>query len=338
MKIKDLIKELSKFDPELEATITDGFKWTTYHTNGCAFAKIKEEDGFETVDIGISGKIVANINELKSSHVAHNTAPTWIIEDFLDDSDYKELIAEVKKQGYPCIVLNASNQFKLDLSRFSQSDKVIFYGSIQLAQEIKKKLPNAVWLAEENYLCSAYYPLLGRHLFNDKYAFVQVKEIQRQKWFYYQAFGKEALIFIRPNDGKKTFTGQLLDLQEFDRFFENDLVCNSRDEDFVVVSSPKAIKGEWRFICHEKEIIAVSCYQFQGQKTQIPSAPEGATQKCLEVLSEGYWPDKAFTVDICEDSTGQFWLLELNSFCSAGVYSANKRKIVKRISEIAQAR
>jgi hypothetical protein len=24
---------------------------------------------------------------------------TWIIEDFLDDPDYKELISEVKKQG-----------------------------------------------------------------------------------------------------------------------------------------------------------------------------------------------------------------------------------------------
>jgi hypothetical protein len=66
MKIKDLIKELSEFDSELEVTITDGFKWTTYHTNGCAFAKIKI--GSETVDIGIGGKIIRNISEINSTN------------------------------------------------------------------------------------------------------------------------------------------------------------------------------------------------------------------------------------------------------------------------------
>ena len=38
---------------------------------------------------------------------------------------------------------------------------------------------------------------------------------------------------------------------------------------------------------------------------------------------------------ICEDNDGDFWLMELTSFSSAGLYATKKELIVKRVSEIA---
>ena len=58
MKIKDFIKKLKKFDPELEITITDGYQGVSYHTNGCLIEQYEDFEG-ETkgfkVDIGIGG-------------------------------------------------------------------------------------------------------------------------------------------------------------------------------------------------------------------------------------------------------------------------------------------
>jgi hypothetical protein len=69
--------------------------------------------------------------------------------------------------------------------------------------------------------------------------------------------------------------------------------------------------------------------------TKIPAVPEGATEMCKKVLQKEYYPDRIFCVDICEDGDGEFWLLELNSFSSCGLYACDKDKIVKRVSEIA---
>ena len=41
-------------------------------------------------------------------------------------------------------------------------------------------------------------------------------------------------------------------------------------------------------------------------------------------------------MDIAEDNDGKYWLLELNSFSSAGLYASNKDNIVKKVSEIAE--
>jgi hypothetical protein len=56
---------------------------------------------------------------------------------------------------------------------------------------------------------------------------------------------------------------------------------------------------------------------------------------CEQILNVGWYPDPVFTVDICEDSDQNYWLMEINSFTSAGTYAAKKEPIVRRVSEIA---
>lgn len=265
--------------------------------------------------------------------------PIWIVENFTGDNGYEDLIAEIRNQGMECIVLNITNHFELKQDLVAPDSCVIFQGSIQLFDKLRKELPAYPigWVTYDNYLCSRYYPHFQKYLFNDNHVLTSVAALKHNKWWYYGIFGKEALIYVRPDDGKKTFKGQLLDLQDFDRLWENQAACAAKDTDLVVVSTPKNIRGEWRFICtNQQEIIGVSCYQYHGQRTYIPSAPEKATKLCKEILSVGWYPDSVFTIDIVEDSDGEFWLMELNSFTSAGTYAAKKDLIVKRVSEIAK--
>lgn len=262
----------------------------------------------------------------------------WLVENFVKDNGYDELIKEIRHQGMECIVLDITNHFELKPNLIQENECIVFQGSIQLFDKLRKELPAYPigWVTDDNYLCSKYYPYFQKYLFNDRHVLTSIAALKHNKWWYYGIFGKEAIIYVRPDDGKKTFKGQLLDLQDFDRFWDNKASCNTKDSDLIVVSIPKNIRGEWRFICTaEKEILGVSCYQYHGQLTYIPSAPDKATKLCKEILSVGWYPDAVFTVDIVEDSDGEFWLMELNSFTSAGTYAAKKDLIVKRVSEIA---
>ena len=271
-----------------------------------------------------------------------NAKCKWAVENFTDSEDYRDLISAVQESGRDCQVIDRRNNFDFDPSPYKENDCVLFQGSIQMTRHVRNKLPKGcrpiAYCTEKNYDCGIYFQLFNGLLFNDKYTIMNVSDLKDEKFETYAEFGKEALIFIRPTRGDKPFSGQLLDLQDFDRFWKNNLVCNADDTDGVVVSTPKTIVGEWRFVCSNRpEIIAYSTYIFQGQKTLVPSAPQNVIDFCQKVLEVGYFPDPVFTVDICWDADQRPWLLEFNSFSSAGLYAADKKKIVDKVSEIAES-
>ncbi len=264
--------------------------------------------------------------------------PIWIIENFNDDNGYNMLAEEVKRQDMRCIVLDITNHFTLNRNLIKENDCVVFQGSIQLFKELKASLPvwPLGWLTTTRYLCTTYYSYFQEYLFNNKHIFMSVAGIKANKWAVYSWFAKDTTIYVRPDSGEKLFTGQLLDLQYFDKFWDNNISCGAKSTDLVVISTPKALRGEWRYICtNQKEIIGTSLYRYNDKQTYIPSAPERATALCNKVLEIGWYPDPVFTIDICEDFDGNYWLLEMNSFTSAGTYAAKKDKIVERVSQIA---
>lgn len=260
----------------------------------------------------------------------------WIVENMTHESSYDELIKEIKHQGHPLKTIMKGFKYS-DLDNVRADLPVIFLGSIEMTEMVKKHLDMCYPVAfctPENYLCRNYMSHFGKYLFNDKYAMVSLAELQRQKWFFYAQFGKEAMIFIRPDSGQKPFQARLVDLLDFDRFVEaNDEVKHN----LVVVSTPKTIQWEGRIVVSaERGILACSTYRFQGQITKIPSIPPEATKLCNELLKIGYYPDPVFCIDLCQDADNNFWLLEINSFSSAGLYACDKEKIVKNVSEISE--
>ena len=262
--------------------------------------------------------------------------PVWVIENFSKEQSYTELKDAVTKAGHNIKELIGGYKVS-DVKEFATGKHcVIFCGSIEMTQLVRKELENCypvAYCTPENYLCSKYYTHFGSLLFNDKYAMLTLNELHRQKFYYYRMFGKEALFFIRPDSGQKPFQAQLLDLQDIDRFCQNH---KDVGHNLVLVSTPKTITGEYRFVCSkEKQVIAHSTYRFQSERTLIPAVPPGSLKKCKEVLEVGYYPDNVFVVDIGEDNDGNFWLMELDSFSSAGLYACDKDLIVKEVEKIA---
>lgn len=261
----------------------------------------------------------------------------WIVENFTKEPSYLELVEALNKNGN--YIKEIKDGFKYsDLDEFKTEPQcVMFLGSIEMTNIVCRELVDCHPVAYcnfPNYLCSRYYSHFGKYLFNDKHALVSLKELQRQRFLYYGVFGKESLIFVRPDSGQKTFQAQLVDITDLDRFCRNN---QHVEHDLILVSTPKNVRWEGRFIVSSsKEIIAHSTYRYQDEVTRIPSVPAGSLAFCKEMLEVGYYPDEVFCIDLCETEDGEFFLLELTSFSSAGLYASDKNKIVQRVSEIAE--
>ncbi len=278
---------------------------------------------------------------------------TWVIENFVKEPSYKALQEAVRKLEYPLIELNGdyspkilreSDKLKLlweAVGGFGVYDNqcVVINGSIKMCKMLKEELEHGcypiVYSSFEKYKCSAYYPHFGQYLFNDKYCMMPLKEVVRQKFDVWGHYGKDGMVFIRPDSGEKTFQAGLVDIIDLPTLWDSN---KDAENELVVVSTPKTIKWEGRFVVsRNRDIIASSTYRFQGNVAIIPSVPTETTKFCKELLKTvDYHPDSVFCLDICQDSDGECWLMELTSFSSAGLYACNMEEIVAKVSNIAE--
>lgn len=260
----------------------------------------------------------------------------FIIENLVKEPSYLALSQAAKELGYE--VQDIKGDFKYSDIAHYQNEEVVFFGCIEMTNTVTKLLKAqgcypCSFSTFQNYLCQNWYGKFGKYLLNDDYVIVPLSELKRRPYFFFGLFGKEGMIFVRPDSGEKTFKAGLVDFQDFDLFYSQ---CEQYADDLVVVSSPKTIIGEWRYMCNnKKEIIALSSYRYQGLLTKVPHAPPKATEFVKEILEVGYFPDPVFCVDIAQDGDGNFWLLELTSASSAGMYAMDMKKVVEGVANYA---
>lgn len=164
-------------------------------------------------------------------------------------------------------------------------------------------------------------------------AFLYLKE---SKWDIFNEFAREAKIFIRPNLTFKEFSGQLVDIQDFDNFIDDVEKQNPTINKYIncFVSSPKEIRAEWRLICSKKEIITGSLYLYQGLRSLVKGFPPGVAEIAQKVIAKSQNLPNLYVVDVCLTEDGEYKLIELNPINSAGLYECDREKIVDAIISI----
>ncbi len=277
-----------------------------------------------------------------------NNKITWIIENYAKESSYTELRDAIKESNHDLIEIAGDFKYEIldkfkprtnghgDIEDYGDRKCIMFAGSIELSKMIYDYLRDyaapIIYCDFDKYKCSQYYSYFGDYLFNDRYVLVSLADFVRNQFFFYNTFGKEALVFIRPDTGGKEFQAQLLDLIDVDRFYENN---KHLQHNLVLVSTPKTIRGEYRFVVSKDKIITHSTYRYQGQVCKIPAVPNGAKILVDNLLKIDYKPDSVFCYDVFEDTDENFYLGEITSFSSAGLYKCDKKAIVEEVSKIA---
>lgn len=204
-------------------------------------------------------------------------------------------------------------------------DISIFRGTIDFVQQY-----GGHCLTLENYQCSKYYQHV-HNLLNDVFFIAP--------WWYLERHGakiRETLgvsferVFIRPNSGKKLFTGTTLSVRTFSTEMgiirELPSSVDFPDDELVLVSPAKKIQRECRVLVHRNKAIDYAFYSGQqrtGDWTDIKH----------HVSRNSYFPDPLFTIDLADVGHGLTRIVEINSFVSAGLYDMNYSKVVPAVEE-----
>jgi hypothetical protein len=266
--------------------------------------------------------------------------PTWLIERGVFKDEGRAFKAEVERQGMTCAEVDYRPGKKppgdiFGCPQVADGACVVLWGTLPLMQQIQihhSWVPGG-WCNIGNLDCSTYYAYFGPFLLNSFYSILPGVEAIRLEDRLFEEFGVNDEIFVRPSRVHKLFTGTVAYKDNF-----RDAMAASRYDPttLVVVSSPKEIGREWRFVIGLDEIVAASQYRDNGAIGISRGCPDDVSQYVADILSRVSWrPDKLFVMDVCE-SDDRLHVLELNSFSCSGFYDCDVAAIVRAASDAAE--
>jgi len=262
----------------------------------------------------------------------------WIIEkDVWHPKEEAELIAACDKFGFEHKLVEYLPFIQsVNLGKkFPSDDCVIVSGSIGLTTAVINETTwvPGIYADYPKYACSAYYPVLGDLLLNSEYVLIPFGDLTRLKRMFYEKFGKDHTIFIRPDSGKKLFKGKTVEWDKWDSEMEESKLWGVESSDLVLVSSPQRIDMEWRFFVADCKVFTGCLYvsaDFRKEDLYLNKQAEVLAQKAAEL----YQPDRCFSIDICMQEN-DMKVLEVNSGTSSGMYDCDIEKIVEEFSKVA---
>lgn len=267
---------------------------------------------------------------------------TYIIDKHLF-TEYEEKLADaVRASGNDVVFyddLHSLSFSEFVNRKFNQDNMIIFHGSLQHGRQISHlPLYPGIFLTLENYECYNYYGYFGNHLLNADYFMCGLNDVRRNES---KIFEKCDKIFIRPSNGYKTFPGQLMKLNTFyDQLEELQKSYGGVDPNTLVLIAPaQKIAEEYRFIVIDEKVVSGATY-FDSEN--IGTLSPHYDKECMDMsavmfarnMSRIYRPDKAYTIDVCKLETGEYKLLELNSFNCASMYGNDYAKVVEALNEL----
>lgn len=209
-----------------------------------------------------------------------------------------------------------------EINNHDNDNKYFVRGSIEFVESL-----NSPFLTLNNYTYSTYSQWSAL-MFNSNFIILPWWTLKKSAVGIFNAFPEAEKFFIRPNSGRKIFTGTTLTKKWWSK--ELDIIkslpnSNILDEDLVIISSCKSIQNEYRVLMYKKEIIDWCIYEGNNNKTFADYFFIDSLIKSID-----FYPDLIYTIDIVR-SENQYKILEINSAVSAGWYDMDYDKIVKRM-------
>jgi hypothetical protein len=209
---------------------------------------------------------------------------------------------------------------------------VIFYGSFQFAEVIKKTAPKIKIYGDNlnKYNCTYYYPAFGGNLLNKDYIMLPLGDLERRILSLNHILGINDMIFVRPDAINKAFTGITINVNDKLKF-----PANLSKDMLLLVAEPKQLTKEWRFVVVKSEVVTGGQYKENSKIVRISDVPDSVYEYAQKIVMEtAYRPDNVWTLDICQDKIGELSVLEVGPFSCSGLYACDATKIVKAIKKL----
>jgi len=147
--------------------------------------------------------------------------------------------------------------------------------------------------------------------------------------------------FIRPVKDSKSFSGQVMNLAEFEEWRDKVIAVNEfkdshmtlRIDDKILVAPLKEIYVEYRFFVIDGKVITQSEYK-RGNYIKSNARVDQYVIDFAQKMVELWQPNRAFDLDIAETNQG-LKVLEINAINAAGFYHCDMGKFVHAINSMA---
>lgn len=252
----------------------------------------------------------------------------WLIQHPCFGEEIDLLIASLDKH-------NIDYEITKDVPDSIEGIPDIIRGSVEFLESMDKFLfeYEGAYYNLANYSCSNYYQYFGPRLLNHDCIFMPWGLLSMNKEIIFKLFKDSERLFIRPNSGRKIFTGTTLSKKWWDKelaIIKGLPYTYIKDTDMVVISSAKKILREYRLLMHKNEMISYSIYE--GETSSFEKKVDEVILNFMATTTD-YFPDKLYTMDLAwtEDSVK---VVELNSFYSSGLYDMDYDKVVSSIKRL----
>lgn len=253
----------------------------------------------------------------------------WVVQQNLTSkNDFEGLKQSCRKIGIDFIGLNII-PFTNSLPEFDKSRNSIIYGSTTFNDLALKDpdLRKGIFFNEKNFSILNYITKWGRNMLNHDATITTFKGLMNN------TFNSEKLLFIRPDDDSKSFSGEVKRFCEISDWYDKLKVVENTSlslDSKIIVSEPYNIHYEWRLWIVNKKVIAASKYREyfklkkeEGCPTEVKSFAE---QRCME-----YTPHDIFVMDVCLCGD-EYFIVECGCMNGAGFYNAVIENIVSSVT------
>lgn len=258
----------------------------------------------------------------------------FIFQDKFLPEEREKLIPILKEKGIDYSIIKTI--YEADLIG---SESVVLRSSIEFFKEFSNLFGDFIELYAttwDNYVWSRYTQYFDPYyLLNKRYSIWPWHSLLNpylmSNFFYYYS----DRVFIRPNDGEKTFTGTTLRAKWWDKELEaiKSLPGNEgiKDDTLVVMSEYKDITAEARCVMYQNTMLDFSFYTEDNRPSKLMDIND-----FISDLNLKWWPDNFWTLDIAFRGVVPY-ILEINSAWSAGWYDCNYELVVNKILELENA-
>ena len=253
----------------------------------------------------------------------------FLIQSKVFDTSQKT-VKHLENEGHN--VTEFSTQFSINESHF-------FRGSLEMAKEHYDNDNVLMYFDPKSYNFSSFAPKFPYGFLNEDYKIYSFENFQSSKKEIFGKFGKEdfitesgeQIIFVRPDSGLKSFSGQVIDKTFWNAYVN---MFRKRNVDDIVVSSPKKVGNEFRFVVFHNGFIKTGSSYIKDDKISYEEVfsthPAYRSAKRVAEDSSVKTENGCYILDMAETPT-EYKVVEINAFSTSDLYNCDRRRIFKSL-------
>jgi len=261
----------------------------------------------------------------------------WAIDEYILDSHtcIGDLPAAVKDLGHDVFLTKyVPLSDEQNYPEYDPNVPVLLYGTIGYISRCKIPfIPGTFAFGNETNANVVMSSPFFKYMLNDNYIMIPFGQVLERNKFIFDLFGDN--IFIRPNSGKKSFTGTTFNSYNFEHeLYSIKELQHVSEEEICLIAPAVSLKAEYRLVVADRNIVGHSQYRRDDVLDVRRDISTSALAFAERVVKENHQPDLIYTLDIAEMPNGDCRIIELNSFNSSGLYAIDRERVVKGVSDV----